>query len=228
MVSENIQNIQNRIVSACVRVSRKPEEIKIVAVTKTFGSDSIREAVKADIFDIGENYVQELSRKHDEVNDSRIRWHYIGHLQTNKVKYIVDWIHLIHAVDSLRLGEEISKWAVKIGRTIDVLVEVNTTGETSKFGVQPSDVFDLVINLKKLSSINVSGLMTMGQMSDNPEESRTSFKMLKGIKKSLEQNNYVLPHLSMGMSNDFEVAIEEGATIIRLGTAIFGVRTSKN
>ena len=224
MIVENLKNIHQRIASACLRVGRNPEEVTLIAVTKTYSEQSIRDVVDVGVFDIGENYVQELRQKHAEVRDDRIRWHFIGHLQSNKIKYIADWVHLIHTVDSLTLGQQISKWAEKIGRTMDILVEVNTTKEESKFGAAIELAPSLVKDLAMLRGLNVKGLMTMGPFLPDPEDSRPSFIILRELKESLESEGVRLPILSMGMTNDFEVAINEGATMLRIGTAIFGSR----
>jgi len=224
MVAENIKNIRQRVVSACCRVHRNPEEITIIAVTKTLSVDKIKEVIQAGIYDIGENYVQEIRQKFVEVPDIKVKWHFIGHLQSNKIKYIGNRIHMIHTVDSLSLGEQLSKWSEKNNRTLNVLVEVNTTGEENKFGVTPDETAILVKELFKISNLNVKGLMTMGPFLPDPESSRPMFRTLYNLRKSLEADGFKLPVLSMGMTNDFEVAIEEGATMVRLGTAIFGSR----
>jgi len=223
MVAENVRNIRRQINEVCVKINRKPDTITLIAVAKTFGSGLIRDAVSAGICDIGENYVQELNQKHQELENEQIRWHFIGHLQRNKVKYILPWIQSIHSVDSVRLGEEISREAGKTNRSIDIFVEVNTTGEESKFGVPPEKAGTLVKELKRLPNINLTGLMTIGRFGD-PEESRPPFQTLRSLQQDMERDGIRLPHLSMGMTNDFKIAIEEGATMIRIGTAIFGKR----
>jgi pyridoxal phosphate enzyme (YggS family) len=227
MIAENVKNIRQRIINACRRVHRNPEEITLIAVSKTFGAGDIKKVVEAGLYDIGENYVQELRQKRGEVPDERVRWHFIGHLQSNKIKYIGDWIHMIHAVDSLSLGEQLSKWSGKTGRKIDVLVEVNTGDEESKFGVSLVDTEKFVKDLSKLPNINLKGLMTIGPFLSNPEDSRPAYRALARLKKSLEDEGLKMPVLSMGMSHDFEVAIEEGATMVRIGTAIFGSRVTR-
>ncbi len=224
MIAENIQYIKERIKRASARSGRNPAEITLVAVAKTFSSDAVREAVGAGIPDIGENYVQELLAKRSELENEPIHWHFIGHLQTNKVKAVAGWIHAIHAVDSLRLGEEIAKRAKEVNRSIDILVEVNTSGEASKFGVQPDDAEKLVAALALLEHVHVRGLMTIGPLLPDPESARPAFRMLRQLKDSIARKGILLDHLSMGMTNDFEIAIEEGATMIRVGTAIFGKR----
>ncbi|HLF20708.1 MAG TPA: YggS family pyridoxal phosphate-dependent enzyme [Bacteroidota bacterium] len=227
MVAENIKNIRKRIKETCFRCGRRQEEITVVAVTKTFGIDLIREAVNAGQLDFGENYVQELNRKKEQLRDSKPRWHFIGHLQTNKVKYIADYVHLIHTVDNERVADEIQKRAERSNRSIDVLVEVHTTDEPTKSGVKPQDVAELVKSISRLPRVQIRGLMTMGPFSENPDDSRPSFQQLANLGKAIEKEgieNISMKHLSMGMSHDFEVGIEEGATIVRIGTAIFGKR----
>lgn len=225
MVSENIRVIRQRIQAVCERTGRKSSEITIVAVTKSFGVEKVKEAVAEGLYDIGENYVQELQTKRAEVGSLPIRWHFIGHLQRRKVKEIVPWIYCIHSVDSFKLGLEISKHVEKTGRSVDVLVEVNIAGEETKFGVSPESTPMLVSQLTKLDGIRVIGLMTIGPYFQNPEDSRPIFRKLRMIKEQLKEQGYDLPHLSMGMSNDYEIAIEEGATMVRIGTAIFGHRS---
>jgi hypothetical protein len=223
----NIENIRRRIQIACQRAGRSPEEVTLVAVSKTFPAGSIREVVECGVPDVGENYVQELVRKQEMLANPSIRWHFIGHLQTNKVKFIGSFIHLIHAVDNTRVAAEINRRASAVGRTIDILVEVNTTGEQSKYGVQPDDAGRLMNDFSDLQNIRVTGLMTMGLFGPDPEASRPAFRRLRLAKDRLsdmKQRNVDLKHLSMGMTGDFEVAIEEGATIIRIGTGIFGQR----
>lgn len=225
MIAENIENIRKRIQQTCFRCGRKPEEITLVGVTKTFGVDRIQLALDAGLKDFGENYVQELRDKRARLADAGIRWHFIGHLQRNKVKYIIDFIHLIHSVDDVELGEEINKRAEKAGRSVDLLVEVHTTAEESKYGAHPEKVAGLIRELRQFKNVRVQGLMTMGPFSDNPEDSRPSFRLLADLKRKVEGEGIPLKHLSMGMTNDFEIAIEEGATILRIGTAIFGSRS---
>jgi PLP dependent protein len=227
MVAENAEIIKNRIREVCLRCGRKPEDVLLLGVSKTFGVDKIREAVSAGLFDIGENYTQELDSKRGLLNDERVRWHFIGHLQSNKVKYIADYIHLIHSVDNDRVAEEIQKRAARAGRSIDVLVEVHTTDEATKFGVLPDQTIDLIKRISVFDRVKVRGLMTMGPFSDDPDDSRPSFQLLAELAKKVAQEgieHVTIQHLSMGMSHDFEVAIEEGATIVRIGTMLFGAR----
>ena len=224
MIAANVEHIRGEIAASCARAGRSPQDVTLVAVSKTFGSNHIRQALGAGVIDFGENFVQEMTRKREEVGDDRIRWHFVGHLQTNKVRQITGWVHVIHSVDSMHLGREISKQAGRIGRTIDVLVEVNTSGESTKYGVRPEEAPELIDQLTELPSLNVRGLMTIGPFSENPEDSRGAFRMLRDIRDRMEGRGVAVPDLSMGMTNDFAVAIEEGATIVRIGTAIFGKR----
>jgi PLP dependent protein len=227
MIFENANNIRRRIAEACGRCGRKTEEITLVAVTKTFGVDVIKEALSLGMRDFGENYVNEFCQKYAEFSGEDIRWHFIGHLQRNKVKEIIGKTTLIHSVDSVRLAEEISKRAEVIGRNVDVLIEVNTSGEESKFGVQPEETASLATALVKIPNISVSGLMTIGPFLPDPELSRPAFRLLRELRDAIQKDGIAIPHLSMGMTNDFEIAIEEGATIIRVGTALFGKRQPK-
>jgi pyridoxal phosphate enzyme (YggS family) len=227
MIFENAHNIRRRIAEACGRCGRKTEEITLVAVTKTFGVDVIKEALSAGMRDFGENYVNEFCQKYAEFSGEDIRWHFIGHLQRNKVKEIIGKTTLIHSVDSVRLAEEISRRAEASGRNVDVLIEVNTSGEESKFGAQPEETASLVTALAKIPNISVSGLMTIGPFLADPELSRPAFRLLRELRDAIQKDGIAIPHLSMGMTNDFEIAIEEGATIIRVGTALFGTRQPK-
>jgi pyridoxal phosphate enzyme (YggS family) len=227
MISESISAVRGRIERACRRAGRDPSEVTLVVVAKTFPADAVRQAVDADAVDVGENYVQELIRKRGVLADGRIRWHFVGHLQSNKVKAIAGWVHMIHAVDSEGLAREIDRRAGAAGRVIDCLLEINTTGEESKFGVDPDSCLLLVRRLESLSNLRVAGLMTIGPFLPDPEGSRPMFRQLRGLReavRALRQANAPVPHLSMGMTGDFEVAIEEGATLVRIGTAIFGSR----
>jgi PLP dependent protein len=231
MIGHNLEQIQKRIDARCNLVGRSPSEITLLAVTKTFPAERVAEVVRFGLLDIGENYVQELLGKKSELNDERIRWHFIGHLQSNKVKYIVDWVHLIHAVESTELAKEIDRRAGQVKRIVDVLLEVNTTGELSKFGLIPERTVEFVRRHEHLQNIRITGLMTIGPFLPDPEGSRPMFRQLRSLKEqiaNLHQSNVSMKHLSMGMSGDFEVAIEEGATILRIGTAILGSRKKAN
>ncbi len=230
MIRENVDTIRSRIATACARCGRDPHEVTLVAVSKTFPAEAIADAYDAGVADIGENYVQELLAKRERLSGRSIRWHFIGHLQSNKVKYLVPWIHLIHAVDDVGLAREIDKRAAHAGTRVNVLVEVNTTGEQTKFGVRPAATVEFVRSLAEFRHLSIAGLMTIGPFLPDPEASRPMFRMLRLLTKELAalgQENVQMQHLSMGMTGDFEVAIEEGATLIRIGTAIFGKRTTK-
>jgi pyridoxal phosphate enzyme (YggS family) len=231
MVAENIQNIGENLKNACLRAGRNPNEVKLIAVSKTFGVDSILEALKAGIGDFGENYVQELLEKRNALLDRSIAWHFIGHLQSNKVKYIADWISMIHSVDSIGLATEIGKRAAKAGRTIDVLIEVNTSEEATKFGVRPDKAVEFIQSVSAIEHINIKGLMTIGPFTDNTDESRKSFRTLRSIFETVNARGicaHPMDTLSMGMTHDYSVAIEEGSTLVRIGTAIFGSRTRQS
>jgi len=223
-IAQNIKQLKRRVAEICRKTGRDEASVRIVAVSKTFGADKIEEARAAGLEDFGENYVQELRQKIDLLAGKPVRWHFIGHLQTNKVKYIINSIHLLHSLDSLRLAEELQKRARK---PVDVLVEVHTTGEQTKTGIQPDEVADMARQVARLDKVRIQGLMTMGPFSDNPEDSRASFRLLAELRRTIEAQripNVAMEHLSMGMTHDYEVAIEEGATILRIGTAIFGER----
>lgn len=221
-VKDNIANILSRINSACERAGRSMDDITVVGVTKTFEADKITQAIECGIKDVAENRVQELVRKYDDV--SGVSWHLIGHLQTNKVKYIADKVSLIHSVDSLKLAAEIDRQAEKNNRVIDVLIEVNVSGEESKFGVAPGELDELLSKIGEFSHIKVQGLMTMAPLLAEKDEIRQIFKKMYKIfidNRAKKYNNINMGILSMGMSNDFEIAIEEGATMVRIGRAMF-------
>jgi pyridoxal phosphate enzyme (YggS family) len=228
-LTTSIEAIKLRIAQACARAGRDPADVTLVAVAKTFPAAAVGEAVAAGVADIGENYVQELLRKREVLREEAIRWHFIGHLQTNKVKYIIEWIHLIHAVDRNEVMQEIDRRAGRAGRVMNVLVEVNTTGERSKFGVSPEMTLPFIRTLAEYRNIDVAGLMTIGPFLPDPEGSRPMFRGLRELReeaRKLGQPNVSMRYLSMGMTGDFEVAVEEGATHVRIGTAIFGSRRS--
>ena len=227
MISANIERLRERIVSACRRSGRRPDDVALIAVAKTFPAELVEEAVRAGVADIGENYVQEVLGKRAALSALDIRWHFIGHLQSNKVRQIAEWVHLVHALDSASLARELNERATRAGRIIEVLVEVNTTGEQTKFGLPPESVPGFIRSLEPLSHIRIGGLMTIGPFLPDPEGSRPMFRTLRSLRDEITkapQSNMDLHHLSMGMTGDFEVAIEEGATLVRIGTAIFGPR----
>ncbi|OGU38973.1 MAG: YggS family pyridoxal phosphate enzyme [Ignavibacteria bacterium GWB2_35_12] len=227
-IKQNFEQIKIRVKDAAMKCGRNPNEITIVAVTKTHPTDIVKSGIDAGITVFGENYAQELKEKYDLLgNDAEnIEWHFIGHLQTNKVKFIAPFVSLIHSVDSLHLAEEISRQAIKNNRTIEILLQVNTSGEESKSGCEPEDIFTLAKDVIQIPNLNVTGLMTIGSFTDDVVQIRKEFRMLRSIRDELN-NIYGLnqfKHLSMGMTGDFEIAIEEGSTFIRVGTAIFGQR----
>ena len=227
MISENIETLRGRIARACDRSRRDPAGVTLVAVSKTFPVEAVRDAVRAGVHDIGENYVQELLGKRGVLSDDTVRWHFIGHLQSNKVRQIAGWITMIHALDTPALALEVDRRASESGRVIDCLVEVNTTGEGTKFGVDPGRAVEFIKSLGALNHVRIAGLMTIGPFLPDPEGSRPMFRRLRELRDEivvLGQANAPMTHLSMGMTGDFEVGIEEGATMVRIGTAIFGRR----
>jgi pyridoxal phosphate enzyme (YggS family) len=224
VIAQNIRNVQERIARACDRAGRDPAQVTLVAVSKTFPAEMVAEANRCGIPDFGENYLQELREKEEALAGSGIRWHFIGHLQTNKIRYLAGWIHLVHSVDSLRLAAALSAAGERLARAIPVLVEVNTTGEGSKFGLPPDQTLEFSRELRKLPGILPSGLMTMGPLAERPEDSRPAFRLLRELRDRIAGDGGGFTHLSMGMTNDFEVAVAEGATLLRIGTAIFGAR----
>ena len=226
MLSDNLHEVQENIRKACERSGRNPEDVTLIAVSKTKPVSDIEQIYAAGIREFGENKVQEMNDK-QKVLPGDINWHMIGHLQRNKVKYIVDNVAMIHSVDSIRLAEEISKEAVKKNVAVDILVEVNVAKEESKFGLYTEDVGQFVEQISKLPGINIKGLMTSAPFVDNPEDNRQYFKKLKDLSVDINVKNIDNVHmdfLSMGMTNDYVVAVEEGATHVRVGTAIFGHR----
>ena len=227
MIKENLNRVQENIRNACARAGRKEDEVTLIAVSKTKPVSMLEEAYALGVRDFGENKVQELVDKAGQLPED-IRWHMIGHLQRNKVKYIIDKVYLIHSVDSLRLAEEISKEAVKHGVTANILIEVNVAGEESKFGVSPEDTPGLIEEISRLPAIQVRGLMTIAPFVEKAEDNRIIFNALLKLYVDISRKNIDNVHmdfLSMGMTGDFEVAVEEGATFVRVGTGIFGERS---
>ena len=226
-IAQNIEIVRHNIETACERCGRKPGEITLIGVTKTHGADIINEGIAGGITHIGENRVQELCEKYDDI-EKGVNIHLIGHLQSNKVKYIADKVCLIHSLDSGSLAKEISRQAVKSGRVIDTLVQVNISGEESKSGISPDELDSLLEYVETLPGIKIKGLMTIPPVdSGDMQVSRKVFENLRILfekKKSEQYNNTVMTHLSMGMTNDYEIAIEEGSTMVRVGRAIFGNR----
>ena len=209
-------------------IGRNPDDIKVVAVSKTHLAETMIDAINAGVYCIGENYVQELIAKHPVVSSTvtnPVEWHFIGHLQSNKVKFITSFIDMIHSCDSINLAREISKEAIKVNRTIEVLLQVNTSGELSKSGCQPESVFKLYEESREIENIKVTGLMTIGSFTGIESIIRKEFTILRNLREEINSKYSVnLKHLSMGMTGDYPVAIEEGSTLLRIGTAIFGER----
>ncbi len=222
-IRENLLQVMERIKRAAQRAGRDPQEIKLVAVSKTVEVSRIKEAIDAGVSILGENYVQEAKKKIEEIG-RQVEWHFIGHLQTNKAKYAVRLFDMIHSVDTLPLAEELNRRAEKEGQVIKVMIEVNLSGESTKFGTEEEKVFELAKKIFELRNLSLVGLMTMPPYFESPEMSRPYFIKLRQLKERLEKEGIPLKELSMGMSNDFEIAIEEGATYVRVGTAIFGPR----
>ena len=226
MLKDQLQEVEKRIQAACDRAGRKREEVTLIAVSKTKHVETLQEAYDLGVRIFGENKVQELTAKYEALPKD-IHWHMIGHLQTNKVKYIIDKAELIHSVDSLKLAETIEKEAAKHDLIADILVEVNVAEEESKFGMKMEEVIPFVEKVSAFPHVRVRGLMTIAPFVEDPEENRSIFadlhKLYIDIKKKNHDNDTVSV-LSMGMTNDYEVAIEEGATMVRVGTGIFGAR----
>ena len=224
-IEKNLSRVKEKIAQAATKVGRDPGGIKLVAVTKTVTVPRIREAMAAGAMIFGENYVQEAREKIEEIGTSGIQWHFIGHLQSNKAAYAVRLFNLIHAVDSVTLARELDKRAAASGKTIDCLIEVNLSQEASKFGISKERTPELAHAFKELKNISLQGLMTMPPYADDPEAARPYFITLRELREEITGSGIALPELSMGMSTDFAVAIEEGATIVRVGRAIFGERS---
>lgn len=225
-IASNINIIKQRIAAAALRCGRDPHSVKLMAVTKTVLLDHIREAISAGISMFGENYVQEAKEK-IALLGQYAQWHMIGHLQTNKAKYAVKLFGYVHSIDRWELAQELNKRAGLIGRKLNILIEVNISGEESKSGIPADKVPALIKQITGLENLAIRGLMTMAPFSNNPENSRPYFAALRNLRDDLTREiiaGIQMEELSMGMTDDFEVAIEEGATIIRIGRAIFGER----
>lgn len=225
-IAARVRAVRERLARAALRAGRRPEEVKLIAVTKNVPVEAIREAVDAGIAAVGENRVQEAQPKVAALGRD-VEWHFIGHLQTNKVKYLSAWASYIHSLDRLRLAQELEKQGARAGRKWRVLVQVNLTGEESKYGLAPEQLRPFLEKIGDSAWLEVVGLMTIAPFTADPEETRPVFRQLRELAEALRRQGWpqtMLEHLSMGMSNDFEVAVEEGATMIRVGTAIFGPR----
>lgn len=227
-IFENIRIICGRISHAAIRAGRKPEDIKLIAVTKTISIQQIKEAIDAGLKILGESKVQEAQKKvtSDElrVMSNGIQWHLIGHLQKNKAKTAVELFEMIHSVDSFELAEIADKHAEKAGKTQRILLQVKLSDETSKYGILKDNLSELIREISGLKNLRIEGLMTIPPFFENPENARPYFNELRALRDKAEIMGFYFPELSMGMTNDFEVAIEEGATMVRIGTAIFGER----
>ena len=222
-IRENLLKVMERIERAARKVGRDPAEIKLVAVSKTVEAARINESIEAGVTILGENYVQEAQKKIEEIGRP-VAWHFIGHLQTNKAKYAVRLFDMIHSLDSLSLAQELNRRAEQAGRVMKVMIEVNLSGEATKFGTEEERAFDIARGTANLRNLSLEGLMTMPPYFESPELSRPYYIQLRALKEGMAREGILLKELSMGMSNDFGIAIEEGATFVRVGTAIFGER----
>ncbi len=227
MIKDNLNSVRGRIEKVAARAGRDAGEITLVCVTKEAGAECIRDAIDGGVTDIGENTVQSAAEKYKLFGLSSVCWHFIGHLQTNKAKTAVGIFDLIHSIDSIHLAGAIQKEAEKIHKVQSILLQVNVSGEKSKYGLMPKDTAGAADAVSGMKNLTLLGLMTIAPHSDNPEDSRQYFRALKNIRDELSRrncDNADMKHLSMGMSGDFEVAIEEGADIVRIGSTIFGRR----
>jgi pyridoxal phosphate enzyme (YggS family) len=223
IIRENLLRVTERIDKAARKVGRDPEEIKLVAVSKTVETDRIKEAIEAGVTILGENYVQEAQKKIEEIGRP-VSWHFIGHLQSNKAKYAIRLFDLIHSLDSVPLAEELNRRAEQADRVMKAMIEVNLSKEATKFGADEEKVLSLAKRIQNLNHLSLEGLMTMPPYFDSPEMSRPYYIALRELKERMAKEGIPMKELSMGMSNDFEIAVEEGATYVRVGTAIFGPR----
>ncbi len=226
MIVENIEHVRENIEKACKKAGRSVDEVTLIAVSKTKPYTDIEEALKSGTLDYGENKVQEMCEKY-EILPKNIRWHMIGHLQRNKVKYLVGKTELIHSVDSIRLAEQIEKEYAKKGETANILIEVNMAQEESKFGITSQETEELIRKISTFEHIRIKGLMTIAPYTDNPETNRVYFRQMKKLSVDIRDkniDNVSMDVLSMGMTGDYQVAIEEGSTMVRVGTGIFGER----
>ena len=224
-IKENLDIIKQNIAAACSECGRDPKDVLILAVTKTRSAEEINEAIRCGITDIGENRVQELLSKYDEV-DKNVRWHIIGHLQSNKVKYIADKVSMIHSVDSVKLAEEIDRRCAPLGKVMDILIEINS-GEENKDGIDPLEAFSVIEEISKLKNVSIKGLMTMAPIYASEEVLKKVFSDLYKLSVDISSKRYdnvSMECLSMGMSGDYEEAVRQGATIIRPGRTLFNTK----
>lgn len=230
MLKENLIQVEEKINAACLRSGRSRNEVTLIAVSKTKPIPMLAEIYEEGVRDFGENKVQEILEKHD-VLPNDIKWHMIGHLQRNKVKAVIDKVSLIHSVDSFRLAEVINIQAKKINITVPILVQVNIAGEDTKFGITKEDAIALVEQIAELDNLRIQGLMTIAPLVNDPEDNRQYFRGIRQLSVDIRNkniDNVCMDILSMGMTGDYEVAIEEGATMVRVGTGIFGARNYNN
>jgi len=230
LIRENLEEVNKRILAACERAGRNPEEVTLIAVSKTKPADMVSEAYSAGVRDFGENKVQELCEKHLVLPED-IRWHMIGHLQRNKVKQVIDKTVLIHSVDSIRLAEQIEEEAARKNLIVDILLEVNVAEEESKYGFKLEETESAIRRIASLPHVKIKGLMTIAPFVEKSEENRPVFKKLRQFYVDMQSknvDNVSMNMLSMGMTGDYEIAIEEGATLVRVGTGIFGTRYYMN
>jgi pyridoxal phosphate enzyme (YggS family) len=226
-VKDNLARINRRITDAATRCGRDPQSVLLVAVSKTVETERVAEAIDAGVTILGENYIQEAREKFNSLCERPAKWHFIGHLQSNKAKYAVRMFDLIHSVDSLKLARAIDNAARKIGKVQRILIQINISQEQSKSGIAENDAEELTMQIASLENLHLTGLMTMPPFFDEPEKARPFFRRLAQLRDRIAVKNVPgvsMDELSMGMTGDFEVAIEEGATLVRIGTAIFGAR----
>jgi hypothetical protein len=227
LLAKRLAEVHRRIAAAARDCGRRPEEIRLVAVSKTFPAEAVRQAAAAGVTEIGENYIQEAREKHDLLRDVPVKWHFIGHLQTNKAKYAARMFDLIHTVDSLRLALELDRCARRLGKVQAVLIQVSLAGEETKSGVPAAEALPLVKAVAALECVRVQGLMTLPPFFNEPERVRPFFAELRALRERIREQavpDVSMDELSMGMTGDFEAAVAEGATLVRVGTAIFGER----
>ncbi len=224
-IADNIKSVEEKIEKACQRAGRKREDVLLLAVSKTVEVPRIMEAVNLGLNELGENKPQEINRKYPEIQN--VKWHQIGHLQTNKVKYIIDKVCLVHSLDSVKLAQEIDKRGKASDIVMNVLIEINIANEEAKHGVPYEEAERLALEVSKFDNVRVKGLMCVAPFVENPEDNRKYFKKMYKLFVDIGAKNYDnidMEYLSMGMTNDYEIAIEEGANIVRVGTGIFGAR----
>jgi len=224
MIAENLNIVEEKVVNSCKKCGRDRSEITLIAVSKTQSVEVIKECLASGIKDLGENKAQEMKDKSEQISGD-VNWHFIGHLQTNKAKYIINSAEYIHSVESIKLAEEINRKAEQIGKKQKVLLEIKTSDEATKFGLETNnEILSITEYCANLSNLDLVGLMTMAPYTDNSDVIRNCFIKLREIKERVNNAGFKLTELSMGMTNDYEIAVEEGATMLRIGTAIFGER----